>query len=98
MGAIHVHEFMSLDGVIDAPVWTFEYGFVPGMERVMSHSLIDAIAYTSHVPLFQLVVISLRAWLNHEQTDLIAFLREENRVLKSRLGGRRLRFEDSERR
>ena len=27
MGAIHVHEFMSLDGVIDAPTWTFEYGF-----------------------------------------------------------------------
>ena len=27
MGAIHVHEFMSLDGVIDAPVWTFDYGF-----------------------------------------------------------------------
>jgi len=22
-----VHEFMSLDGVIDAPTWTFEYGF-----------------------------------------------------------------------
>jgi len=35
MGAIHVHEFMSLDGVIDVPVWTFEYGFVPGMERVL---------------------------------------------------------------
>ncbi len=31
MGAIHVHEFMSLDGVIDAPVWTFEYGFDPKM-------------------------------------------------------------------
>ncbi len=27
MGAIHVHEFMSLDGVIDAPTWTFDYGF-----------------------------------------------------------------------
>jgi len=27
VGAMHVHEFMSLDGVIDAPVWTFEYGF-----------------------------------------------------------------------
>ena len=27
MGAIHVHEFISLDGVIDAPTWTFEYGF-----------------------------------------------------------------------
>jgi dihydrofolate reductase len=31
MGEIHVHEFMSLDGVIDAPTWTFEYGFQPGM-------------------------------------------------------------------
>jgi dihydrofolate reductase len=31
MGEIHVHEFMSLDGVIDAPTWTFEYGFHPRM-------------------------------------------------------------------
>src|SRR5262245_32012231 len=31
MGAIHVHEFMSFDGVIDAPTWTFEYGFDPKM-------------------------------------------------------------------
>jgi dihydrofolate reductase len=31
MGAVHVHEFMSLDGVIEAPTWTFEYGFHPKM-------------------------------------------------------------------
>ena len=31
MGEIHVHEFMSLDGVIDAPTWTFDYGFDPKM-------------------------------------------------------------------
>ena len=31
MGAIHVHEFMTLDGVIDAPTWTFDYGFLPQM-------------------------------------------------------------------
>jgi dihydrofolate reductase len=31
VGAIHVHEFMSLDGVIDAPTWTFDYGFDPQM-------------------------------------------------------------------
>jgi dihydrofolate reductase len=31
MGALRVHEFMSLDGVIDAPTWTFEYGFDPKM-------------------------------------------------------------------
>ena len=35
MGEIHVHEFMSLDGVIDAPTWTFDYGFLPQMgERI----------------------------------------------------------------
>lgn len=31
MGAVHVHEFISLDGVIDQPTWTFEYGFDPKM-------------------------------------------------------------------
>jgi dihydrofolate reductase len=31
MGEIHVHEFMSFDGVVDAPVWTAEYGFDPKM-------------------------------------------------------------------
>ena len=31
MGTIRVLEFMSLDGVIDAPTWTFDYGFDPEM-------------------------------------------------------------------
>ena len=31
MGAIRVHEFMTLDGVIDAPTWTVDYGFDPKM-------------------------------------------------------------------
>ena len=35
MGSIHVHEFMSLDGVIDAPIWTADYGFTSGMEEVI---------------------------------------------------------------
>jgi dihydrofolate reductase len=35
VGAIHVHEFISLDGVIDAPTWTFDYGFTPGMEEAL---------------------------------------------------------------
>jgi dihydrofolate reductase len=35
VGAIHVHEFMSLDGVIDEPRWTFDYGFDPKMEEVL---------------------------------------------------------------
>jgi dihydrofolate reductase len=36
MGAIRVHEFMSLDGVIDAPTWTFDYGFDPKMGEVIA--------------------------------------------------------------
>ena len=35
MGGINVHEFMSLDGVIDAPVWTFEYGFHPKLGEAL---------------------------------------------------------------
>ena len=33
MGTIKAHEFISLDGVIDAPTWTFDYGFDPAMGR-----------------------------------------------------------------
>ena len=31
MGTIRAHEFTSLDGVIDAPTWTFEFGHDPAM-------------------------------------------------------------------
>jgi dihydrofolate reductase len=30
-----VHEFISLDGVIDAPTWTLEYEFLPEMEAAI---------------------------------------------------------------
>src|SRR3954453_496905 len=36
MGAIRVHEFMTLDGVVDAPTWTFEYGFDPKMGETLA--------------------------------------------------------------
>jgi dihydrofolate reductase len=36
VGEIHVHEFMSLDGVIDAPTWTFDYGFDPKMGETLA--------------------------------------------------------------
>jgi dihydrofolate reductase len=35
MGEIHVHEFMSLDGVVDQPTWTADYGFLPEMEKAI---------------------------------------------------------------
>jgi dihydrofolate reductase len=36
VGSIHVHEFMTLDGVVDAPTWTFDYGFDPKMGEAIS--------------------------------------------------------------
>jgi dihydrofolate reductase len=35
VGEVHVHEFMSLDGVIDAPVWTFEFEFNSRMIEIL---------------------------------------------------------------
>jgi putative transposase len=50
------------------------------------------------VPPFQLLIAAMTGWLHREQADVIAFLREENRVLKARLAGQRLRFDDGDRR
>ena len=47
---------------------------------------------------FDLLITAVCGWLHREQADLIAFLREENRILKTRLRGRRLHLGDDERR
>jgi putative transposase len=47
---------------------------------------------------FALVVSILAGFLNRHQQNAIDFLREENRVLRQMLGGRRLRFSDAQRR
>ena len=39
MGTIRVHEFMSLDGVIDEPRWTFGYGFDPKMGEAIGAAM-----------------------------------------------------------
>ena len=37
-------------------------------------------------------------WVNRHQLDVIEYLQQENRVLKKRLGGHRIRLTDTERR
>jgi len=44
------------------------------------------------------LLMMFAGWVNRHQLDVIEYLQEENRLLKKRLGGRRLRFTDSERR
>jgi len=31
IGTINVHEFITVDGVIDSPTWSFDYPFDPKM-------------------------------------------------------------------
>ena len=47
---------------------------------------------------FRLLLISLAGFLNQQQQDVIEYLHEENRVLREQLGGKRLRFNDDQRR
>ena len=46
----------------------------------------------------QLLLLVIGGWVNRRQLDVIEYLQEENRILKARLGGRRLRFTDAEHR
>ena len=47
---------------------------------------------------FRFVLISIAGWMNQRQLQIIDYLREENRVLREQLGGRRVRFNDDQRR
>jgi hypothetical protein len=58
--------------------------------------------YTKEVPRvldpFRFVLIAVAGWMNQHQQQMIEYLREDNRVLREQLGGRRLRFTDEQRR
>lgn len=47
---------------------------------------------------FRFVVIALSGWMSDRQLLVIEYLREENRVLRQRLGDKRLRFTEDQRR
>jgi dihydrofolate reductase len=36
MAGIHIHEFITLDGVIDEPTWTFDFDFTPRMGELIA--------------------------------------------------------------
>jgi len=54
---------------------------------------------TSTIPL-QFLLATFACWVGRQQSAVIAYLIEENRILKEQLesGGRRLRFTDYQRR
>ena len=52
---------------------------------------------TSAAPL-QFLILLVASWIRRRQGEAIEYLRAENRVLRARLGPKRLRFADAERR
>ncbi len=46
----------------------------------------------------RLLLVGVAGWMNHQQQQVIDYLREENRVLREQLGARPLRFDDDQRR
>lgn len=46
----------------------------------------------------QFLLLTFAGWMNRHQAEVVAYLQEENRVLRDQLGGRRLRFTDAQRR
>ena len=47
---------------------------------------------------FRFLLVAVSGWMNQRQLEVIDYLREENRVLREQLGGRRLHFTDDQRR
>ena len=47
---------------------------------------------------FRFLLMAAAGWMNQHQLQVIDYLREENRVLRDQLGGRRLRVSDDQRR
>ena len=47
---------------------------------------------------FRFVLIAVAGWMDQRQLQMIDYLREENRVLREQLGGRRMRLNDDQRR
>jgi hypothetical protein len=46
----------------------------------------------------QFLLLMFAGWVNRRQVEILEYLREENRILRKQLGGRRPRFTDAQRR
>jgi hypothetical protein len=50
------------------------------------------------VAVFQLLLLTITGWLDRREREALAYLIEENRVLRRQIGRRRLRLTDDDRR
>jgi dihydrofolate reductase len=66
MGRIHVHEFVSLDGVFENPSWTADYGFTDGMAEAVGGWTADSTAILLGRATFQMFA---PAWSDRSAQD-----------------------------
>jgi len=58
----------------------------------------DKLPLVIDVSVLRLLLLTLIGWLDHREREALAYLIEENRLLRRQIGGRRLRLTDDDRR
>jgi hypothetical protein len=53
---------------------------------------------TTSTDAIQFLILTVSGWLARRQQRALEYLKEENRVLRKKLGGKRIRFTNKERR
>src|SRR5215469_11466743 len=71
-----------------APCGNFLAGVTRGWRAAKMTKVLDP---------FRFVLITVAGWMNQRQLQMIDYLREENRILREQLAGRRLRLNDDQR-
>ena len=65
-------------------------------------SLLSAADFTDEVVMqakpLKMLLMMLAGWINRQQQEAIEYLKEENRILREKLGGKRILLTDSQRR
>ena len=59
---------------------------------------VESLSMSTAIQPWTLLVVAVAGWIQREQQLAVEYLLEENRILKARLRGKRLRFTDDERR
>ena len=66
--------------------------------RLVRQGKLESSVMSTPIQPLTLLVVAIAGWIQREQQAAIVYLLEENRVLKARLRGRKLRLTDDERR
>src|SRR2546425_11490979 len=64
--------------------------------RILDRTRASQLPTRGHVMILHMLIAMVAGWVQRHQQQVITYLREESRILKAQLGGRRLRLTDTE--